>query len=62
MNYIYTKDERITGKYVSFYHLEEILKDYSFWRMLEGTSENGLPIPLYRIIKAVLGTRILFLR
>jgi peptidase M14, carboxypeptidase A len=49
MNYIYTKDERITGKYVSFYHLEEILKDYSFWRMLEGTSENGLPIPLYRI-------------
>ena len=51
MSYNYIKDDRITGKYVSYNHLNNILLDYNKWLFKIGYSENNLPIPLYQIGK-----------
>ena len=51
MSYNYIKDDRITGKYVSYNHLNNILLDYNKWLSKTGYSENNLTIPLYQIGK-----------
>lgn len=51
MNYNYIKDDCITGKYVSYNHLNNILLDYNKWLSKTGYSENNLTIPLYQIGK-----------
>ena len=49
MEFRYYKEERIIGKYVPYRHLKAVLQDYDHWKLTEGSSEKGLPIPLYRI-------------
>ena len=38
MSYNYIKDDRITGKYVSYNHLNNILLDYNKWLSKTGYS------------------------
>ena len=49
MEFCYHKEERIIGKYVPYMRLQTVLQDYEQWKIAEGTSEKGLPIPLYCI-------------
>ena len=49
MEFRYYKEERIIGKYVPYRHLKTVLQDYDHWKLTEGSSEKGLPIPIYRI-------------
>ena len=51
MNFVYTPDTRIKGKYLYSGKLHQILHNYNLWKYQEGTSEEGQPIPLYRIGK-----------
>lgn len=44
------KDNRISGRYITFEMIQKSLKDYQHWKMpLEGKSVEGTPIELYRI-------------
>ncbi len=49
MEFRYHKEERIIGKYVPYMRLKTVLQDYERWKIAEGISEKGLPIPLYHI-------------
>ena len=49
MEFCYHKEERIIGKYVPYMRLKTVLQYYEQWKIAEGTSEKGLPIPLYCI-------------
>ena len=49
MEFRYHKEERIIGKYVPYMPLKTVLQDYERWKIAEGISEKGLPIPLYHI-------------
>lgn len=48
--FFWEKDNRISGRYITFEMIKPILNDYQHWKMpLQGKSVEGIPIDLYRI-------------